>query len=58
MFSQIWESQLGRTELEAQLTGFGYSTMTLTALANASIWDLQCLVAAHLIGSEYGLSQV
>lgn len=47
-----------RTTLIAELTAYGYTTAMLTALADASIWDLQCIVGAHLIAEQYGLSSV
>jgi hypothetical protein len=47
-----------RTQLEALLTSYGYTTTMLSSLANAPIWDLQCLVAAHLVGQAYNLPGV
>ena len=29
-----------------------------TKLANASVWELQCLLGAHLVGEKYGLPAV
>jgi len=40
------------------LKGRGYTDEMLMKLANASIWELQCLVAAHMIGEKYGLPYV
>jgi hypothetical protein len=44
--------------LLAILTGDGYTATMLAQLATASVRELQCLVAAHLVGSKYGMTQV
>jgi len=44
--------------LQAELTKRGYTTDMFSKLANASVWELQCLLAAHLVAEKYGLSVV
>jgi len=47
-----------KPNLVVMLVQRGYTTDMLTKLESASIWELQCLVAAHLIAEAYGLSVV
>lgn len=47
-----------RVDLFNWLKGRGYTDDMLKKLADASVWELQCLVAARMIGEKYGLPRV